>query len=284
MLKQEYSRQFRVSLQLKSVLVIACVVSFAAGSGGWFYFRATDEMLRSEDHRRALRIGQALGLAIQRDVQNRRRENIQRLVSEYLRNENIRYVAVMDADREVIASARHEGACGSFSGLMSYAPSVSAARRDVERDVLLLAHPIVLRDSGEPQDSLVGAVRLVLDTSATTDKLAAVRRRMAVVAAAIVLIAIPLGYLLVWRVMVQPLRKLVSAARRLGEGDFSSRALLMRNDELGELAEAFDNMACEVAGMRDELVMANEQLERKVAARTEDLEESNRRLRQEMES
>ena len=94
--------------------------------------------------------------------------------------------------------------------------------------------------------------------------------------------ALPLGYILVWRVILQPLGKLVSAVRRLGRGDREARVALDRHDEIGQLAGAFDGMAGRVQSMQAELLEANEALEQKVAARTRELRVANRRLRTEM--
>ena len=57
---------------------------------------------------------------------------------------------------------------------------------------------------------------------------------------------------------------------------------IRHTDEIGQLGNAFDTMAGELARMRDELLEANEQLERKVNERTEELQVANGRLRSEM--
>jgi len=129
---------------------------------------------------------------------------------------------------------------------------------------------------------LSGGVRLVFDTGATRAELAKVQRRISELAAAIVLCAIPVGYLLVWRVLVQPVRSLVQATRRVGEGELDARAPVRGDDEIAELARAFNAMASEVAHMRDRLIAANRDLECKVAERTSELEVANGRLRDEM--
>src|SRR5260370_8219684 len=45
------------------------------------------------------------------------------------------------------------------------------------------------------------------------------------------------------RALASPLEKLGSAARALGSGDLSARTGLRRNDEVGDLAVAFDEAA-----------------------------------------
>ncbi len=59
------------------------------------------------------------------------------------------------------------------------------------------------------------------------------------------LILVVVGAASVWfsRRLAQPLDQLASAARRFGEGDLTARAALAREDELGDVGKAFDEMA-----------------------------------------
>jgi signal transduction histidine kinase len=53
----------------------------------------------------------------------------------------------------------------------------------------------------------------------------------------------------VWqsRSIVQPLRQMAEAAMRLAKGDYNQRVAVQRNDELGDMAVAFNRMASELA-------------------------------------
>jgi two-component system sensor histidine kinase BarA len=147
--------------------------------------------------------------------------------------------------------------------------------------MLVVAQPVFIGREGDSPGRVVGAVRLVLDTTETSAKLAGAQRRLLIVTAAIAACAIPVGYLLVWRVLLQPIRRLAAVTRQLAEGDLAARTGMRRNDEMGDLAVAFDTMAEHISQARRELLQANEQLERKVAQRTRELAEANRRLTQE---
>jgi signal transduction histidine kinase len=59
------------------------------------------------------------------------------------------------------------------------------------------------------------------------------------------------GALTFWfsRLLVKPLDRLATTARRFGEGDTSARADLHREDELGEVGRAFDQMAERTSAM-----------------------------------
>jgi signal transduction histidine kinase len=281
MSKERVSGQFRIGLQLKSGVILALIVLGGTGAGGWFYLDAARESLRKSDRQYAAQLTTALGMAAQYDLHQGREVPLQRLVTDFLTNQAIRYASLVDARGQVVVSSCGDRSPKEWVRLCDLPVSVSSTR-ELGDDVLVLGRPIVMRDAVWFEDRLVGAVRVVFDTSATTSKLATVRKRMTAVAAGIVVCGIPLGCLLVWHVMILPLRKLVGVAGRLAKGEFAARCKLSRADEIGHLGTAFDSMAGDLASARDELLVANEQLERKVAERTEELQLANQRLRSEM--
>lgn len=57
------------------------------------------------------------------------------------------------------------------------------------------------------------------------------------------LVASAVGAVFLARSFARPLTELSSAARKLGAGDLTARARLLRRDEFGQLADAFDDMA-----------------------------------------
>lgn len=107
-------------------------------------------------------------------------------------------------------------------------------------------------------------------------------RQIILTAAAIVLAALPVGWLLVWRVIVRPLRRLMTATGELATGNFAARVRTPCNDELGLLAQSFNAMAEQLDVQRRQLLDHNGQLEQEVRQRTGELRRTNERLRAEM--
>ncbi len=70
------------------------------------------------------------------------------------------------------------------------------------------------------------------------------------------------------KIILNPITELIHSVKLFSAGDLSSRALVIRRDEIGELSEAFNNMADEIEGLV-------ENLENKVRERTIDLETAN---------
>jgi signal transduction histidine kinase len=57
--------------------------------------------------------------------------------------------------------------------------------------------------------------------------------------------------LLIWRTLVSPLQKIAAAARAFGEGNMAARTGVDRADEIGQVAEAFDEMSERVSRSRE---------------------------------
>ncbi len=68
------------------------------------------------------------------------------------------------------------------------------------------------------------------------------------------------------------LTQLKEAATRMGRGELDIRVELERNDEIGELATAFNQMASNLQSARDELATINQELEQRVQERTAELQ------------
>ncbi|HMJ17100.1 MAG TPA: ATP-binding protein [Gemmatimonadaceae bacterium] len=89
-------------------------------------------------------------------------------------------------------------------------------------------------------------------------------RRMALTGLLILLAGVLVAWL-ISRQTTEPLREIVLAANGISEGDYSRRATVSRQDEMGFLADAFNGMANEIEDSQREL-------EARVTARTSELE------------
>lgn len=69
------------------------------------------------------------------------------------------------------------------------------------------------------------------------------------------------------RALARPIRKLATAAKKISDGDLSSRVEIDSHDEIGLLAAAFNNMAENVYQRSNELADSNKQLQQEVAVR-----------------
>ncbi len=73
--------------------------------------------------------------------------------------------------------------------------------------------------------------------------------------------------------VISPIKQLVSVAEKVKMGDLSQKADLNQSDEIGHLADTFDNMVESLRETRDEIEEYNRNLEQKIIERTLELEE-----------
>jgi two-component system, NtrC family, sensor kinase len=118
---------------------------------------------------------------------------------------------------------------------------------------------------------ILGVLDVVLSLSSVDATLVEHERRMrAQVIAAAVLIGVIASLLIAWLVS-RPVRQLIDGVHELAAGKLDFRFRLRRRDEIGELAEAFNNMASQVED-------ANRTLEDRIRKKTRELESAQERM------
>ncbi len=145
--------------------------------------------------------------------------------------------------------------------------------RDAEGSWISAAAPI--RDAS-------GSVVGVLQADRHVEFFLAEARQQAFTILTIALIAILAGSLAaLWlgRSLAQPVRQLVVSHRRLGSGDLAHRSEVQRTDELGELANSFNQMAERIETQTGELVHAQARAEAGSRAKTEFLATMSHEIR-----
>ncbi|MBN8442089.1 MAG: HAMP domain-containing protein [Thauera sp.] len=162
----------------------------------------------------------------------------------------------------------------------------AATHRGVESAWNLRMKPALLQDAGEPAPLRAERVEaLFVDVDAFVDQLDTLvtvleqgtEARMSdlqeILAAAIAatLLVIVLCLWMLRRSLHRPLAGLLGAARAIARGDFSARVAHVGHDELGRVGATFNLMASEISRQY-------QTLEQRVAAKTAELQRSNRSL------
>lgn len=93
----------------------------------------------------------------------------------------------------------------------------------------------------------VGAVFAAINAASLTEYQFAALQMFLIAAAAAFILAFVVVGLFSYR-LVKPLRQMSAAAKSFGDGDFSIRVPVTSNDEIGQLATAFNNMADSLSG------------------------------------
>jgi HAMP domain-containing protein len=76
------------------------------------------------------------------------------------------------------------------------------------------------------------------------------------------------------RYVTESIRRLSASAKEISKGDLTTRVEIKSHDEIGELADTFNEMAEELSVVKSELESRKDILEKQVGERTKELEES----------
>lgn len=92
-------------------------------------------------------------------------------------------------------------------------------------------------------DTEITGYILTLSSTAKEDGLVSITRRVVINNSIWVMLAAFIATYFITERIVHPLRNMTNATKKFGKGDFSARVTVYGNDEVAELARAFNNMA-----------------------------------------
>jgi signal transduction histidine kinase len=117
---------------------------------------------------------------------------------------------------------------------------------DYETKILDISKPVTL---GHQR---LGGIRLGFNLAPVFDQIHRFTLKAVAISSAIFLIGLVIIFIITFR-MIQPIEILTLAAKRIEKGDLDSRVSIRRDDEIGSLARAFDEMAARLAQREKEL-------------------------------
>lgn len=131
-----------------------------------------------------------------------------------------------------------------------------------------------------PEKTVLGVLDVLLSLQKTDERIERLFKRTIPWAAVTVgILSLIIGLFLKVRVY-NPTKALLEATKRIGGGDFSYRISLKSDDELGELARAFNRMVEQLERANAEIRELVDNLEQKVKERTEELQYIHQQLLQ----
>ncbi len=113
---------------------------------------------------------------------------------------------------------------------------------------------------------------------ANVDKATTEATRAAILLAFLILLVLILVVAFIVSAVVKPITKLAEATDQISRGDFSTVVNVVRNDEIGRLAETFNRMTKTLKQSREEIEQYNRTLEEKIVERTQQLEDAQTQL------
>lgn len=273
------------SLPCKLIVFVVVLVLGATGTVAGYLLRSSISLARESEHRQVSDVGRALARAASHAFRepdpaslqelSRKSANGQPLIYAVFYDRNFREIAASDfAGGEMIEELRRERGLGDNPRGIPQ-PRQFSNRRDFILDVM---YPVTIlggldKVSRDPTvDGLQGYVRVGMIAGTWYRALNSRLDVLVGVGILIAVIAIPLGYLLVRRI-VMPLESLNEAMIQFSQGRWDVRSPVVRNDEIGRLTRTFNRMTDLHQEMHERIVKLNNQLEERVAMRTRQLRE-----------
>jgi two-component system NtrC family sensor kinase len=122
-----------------------------------------------------------------------------------------------------------------------------------------------------PGQRVLGVIDADLSLASVDVQMAEHRTHLVVFMALTVAMIWLVSMLFVWGVVYRPVKELTAGTHRVADGDLNYRLAVRSNDELSDLAESFNKMTAEVAGVHAEI-------EERVQRKTAELDQAHRSL------
>lgn len=151
-------------------------------------------------------------------------------------------------------------------------------KEQLGRDVMVIYSPLYLDQDGDGVNEYSGC--LLVKVLYPIDEFIKATLRSLFMTTVLLLIGIAIIYstIRVVKRLVEPIHTLVDATEELSKGNLDVKADIITEDEIGQLAISFNRMAKDLKENINELQEYKNELEIKVAQRTEELEKSNKDL------
>jgi signal transduction histidine kinase len=228
-------------LTLLLLLVVAVVMS------GFGYIRARQERQRliAELQQEVLVLANAIKLAVEHALRDRRPQDIQELLAAMVRDPNpVDRIRIFDRNLEDISSAMSDE---SATILVPQADleRVLKSGKTLERYLDVQDRPAVyaILPLKTRRGAIIGVLEVVHLATRVQRQIQEANREQ-VLRLSLLSLTIALVIWLTVRISIrQPIGLLVRTALAIGHGDLSRRLTLHRRDEIGQLASAFNRMA-----------------------------------------
>jgi diguanylate cyclase (GGDEF)-like protein len=273
-----------LSLQFKATfLVVVLTLSVTAAVSGYL-LQSSGQLAREQHDEQMVRVASLLSKAAGAIMTGGNASELEALAVESANGLPLLYVIFSDAYGEQLAVAEHHSVHVLQRLQRNESERVPVPGTPVfhapseEAPVFLdVTYPISVRADGDDgsdnrTSKLIGYVRTGMVANNWQRTMAGKLDLVVGVGILAMVVAIPLGFLLV-RKIVAPLDGLADAMLRFSQGKLEVRSQVTRRDEIGRLASTFNLMADQHQHTHERIVRLNSELEERVAYRTHQLRE-----------
>ena len=175
-------------------------------------------------------------------------EALDRLVDSLIKEKDVVYVQVLSAKGAILA----KGEKGEIKPGI-YNIEVPVKSFEVKRSPEEIGMEPVAGGLKKGKEHLVGGVRIGISLERANLIVAQLAGIFSLITLLVITIGILILILLLRYLLILPLRKLVQATRVIASGDLTGKAEIESNDEIGDMAGAFNSMVLDLKSARENL-------------------------------
>lgn len=285
-------------LKFKFVLIISALILFTSIILSGFLIKRQSDLIQGELEKRGRALVENLAYNSEYGVLIENEQLLANLIKGLMREEDVIYALIYDRDGQILAqldqrkyvrnkelnrsmvsaALKEEGFSGKYHltrqgrhGFYDIACAIKTTRVKVPKEELGI---IFDKDLALPlQEEKIGVARIGLSLDKMRQEISRMTNIVMLLTFLVVTIAILLTFALV-NLIVKPVDELVQATQTIARGDLSLVVEVNRKDELGKLAQAFNQMTTSLKESRKQIEDYSRNLEKKVEERTKELKEA----------
>ena len=250
----------KLTLKLKIFLSVGLFYLAAVGTLTFLTIRSQRNLLFAQMGERA-KVGISLmELSVTGSLYKLDTYRLETIASEAKALPNVEYAYIFDSEGRIVGDY-HPDQRQLFStftdelGQKIIKSDATLVDIDQKKEILDISKPVKLG-----HDKL-GGIRLGFDLNPIMEDIQEVTFKAVGISSAIFLIGLGVIFIITFR-MTKPIESLTLAAKRIEEGDLQYRVSIHRDDEIGSLATAFDQMAERLMQRERELKQSQDTLRR----------------------
>ena len=233
--------RFRVSLTIKFIVAMFFLVLMSAGAFGYFFEAREMTLLRTQLEHQGKSMVSSFSRFFEDGIEYSDQYFLRRIADKIIQEEDVLFCSAFDRDGKEL---------------------VHVAKKEALPDPNLIyevTHPIRSRDG-----QLIGTFQIGFSLGKLSRGMDEMKKDILFVTLGIIGVGIVFT-LIMTRVLLRPIEKLADATERVAKGELTQTVDIRSNDEIGDLARAFNQMTLQLKESRGDL-------EKKVEERTRQLE------------
>ncbi len=228
----------RIPIAVKYSLLIMFTILATSALLSWYFLGYMKEELQSEMYKRGGAVARNMAYTVAPLLLSKDDAKIGAALASAIKEPDVESVSILDHDFKIVADAR-PGALGKpFYDPVVDVRNVRSSVQAVDEDNDQLVFARVAKFSGVQ----VGLVVVRVGRGALRIAVKSATRRVLLITCIIAGLVIVIGFITLSRT-IKPLAMVLEGTRRISRGEFSTRLTVKSNDEIGELAGAFNDMA-----------------------------------------